>query len=418
MRKLHVVAATVAAVCAFAAAARAEVILKMESWRSEDAKVWNEAIIPAFEKTHPNIKIEYTPTEPTQYDATLQVRLAGGTAGDIIGCRAFDNPLSLYRKGYLASVKDLKAIANFPPAKLIAWQTDDGSDTFCLPMVGTVHGFIYNKSIFDKLGLKEPQTEDEFYAVLDKIKADGTYVPLAIGTKDTWTDGTMGYLNIGPQSWKGEEGRLGIIDGAMKFTDPQFVDPFNQLAKWKNYMAPGFEAQGYSDSQQQFTLGRAAIYPSGSWEIPGFRTDATFDMGAFKVPVKKAGDPCYVTDHLDLGIGMNAATKHPAEVREFLEWTGSQEFTQLLADQLPGLFPMTKFKPNFKDPLATTFVSWREQCKGTIRLSYQFLGRGEPNLDNEIAQTSANVMDGTQTPKDAAAHLQQALDSWYKPKAK
>jgi raffinose/stachyose/melibiose transport system substrate-binding protein len=394
------------------------VTLTMESWRSEDAKAWNTIIIPAFEKSHPNIHIVYTPTEPTQYDATLLVKFQGGSAGDIIGCRAFDNPLSLYQKGYLASVKDLKAVANFPKAKLLAWQTDDGSDTFCLPMVGTLHGFIYNKSIFKELGLSEPKTWDQFHATLDKIKADGKYTPLALGTKDTWADGTMGYLNIGPQFWKGEDGRHGIINGTMKLTDPSFVAPLVELAKWGPYMASGFEAQGYSDSQQFFTLGRAAIYPAGSWEIPGFRTDASFDMGAFKTPTEKEGDPCYVTDHTDLGIGMNAATKHPAEVKAFLEWTGGDEFAQLLADALPGLFPLSNAKPTFKDELATKFISWRTECKGTIRLPYQILGRGQPNLDADIAQRSANVIAGTEKPADAAAAMQKGLDSWYKPAAK
>jgi raffinose/stachyose/melibiose transport system substrate-binding protein len=296
-----------------ATAAAAQTTITMETWRSEDASIWNEKIIPAFEAKHPQINVEYTPTEPTQYDATLQVKFEGGTAGDIIGCRAFDNPLNLYNKGYLASVKDLEAVANFPDSKLVAWRTDDGSDTFCLPMVGTMHGFIYNKQIFDELGLTEPETWDEFYAVLDKIKADGRYTPLAIGTKDTWAVGTMGYLNIGPQFWKGEEGRLAIINGTAKLTDPQFVAPLEELAKWGQYMAPGFEAQGYSDSQSLFTLGRAAIYPAGSWEIPAFRDQADFEMGAFPVPVGAESGKCYVTDHTDLGIGMNAATKHPEE---------------------------------------------------------------------------------------------------------
>ena len=149
-----------------AAVAQDPVTLTIETWRSEDAAAWNDVIIPAFEKSHPNINLEYTPTEPTQYDATLLVKFQGGTAGDIIGCRAFDNPLNLYNQGYLASVKDLAAMANFPAAKLVAWQTDDGSETFCLPMVGTMHGFIYNKDAFTELGLTEPKTWDEFYACL------------------------------------------------------------------------------------------------------------------------------------------------------------------------------------------------------------------------------------------------------------
>ncbi len=58
-----------------------------------------------------------------------------------------------------------------------------------------------------------PTTEAEFFAALDKIKADGTYIPMAMGTKDLWEAATMGYQNIGPTYWKGEEGRAKLIKG-------------------------------------------------------------------------------------------------------------------------------------------------------------------------------------------------------------
>ena len=48
-----------------------------------------------------------------------------------------------------------------------------------------------------------------------------------------------------------------------------------------DYLGDGFEAQTYPDSQNIFTLGRAAIYPAGSWEISGFNAQADFEMGAF-----------------------------------------------------------------------------------------------------------------------------------------
>ena len=86
-------------------------------------------------------------------------------------------------------------------------------------MASVIHGFIYNKDAFDKLGIDVPTTEDEFFAALDKIKADGTYIPLAMGTKDHWEAATMGYQNIGPNYWKGEEGRLALIKGEQKLTD-------------------------------------------------------------------------------------------------------------------------------------------------------------------------------------------------------
>jgi raffinose/stachyose/melibiose transport system substrate-binding protein len=75
---------------------------------------------------------------------------------------------------------------NFSPVAKSAWTTDDGSATFCVPMASVIHGFIYNKDAFDTLGIAIPTTEAEFFAALDKIKADGTYIPLAMGTKDLW----------------------------------------------------------------------------------------------------------------------------------------------------------------------------------------------------------------------------------------
>ena len=55
--------------------------------------------------------------------------------------------------------------------------------------------------------MQEPKTEAEFFALLDTIKAAGKYTPLDMGTKDQWEAATMGFQNIGPNYWKGEEGR-------------------------------------------------------------------------------------------------------------------------------------------------------------------------------------------------------------------
>ena len=251
-----------------------------------------------------------------------------------------------------------------------------------------------------------------------KIKANGAYTPLAVGTGALWVAGALGYMNIGPNYWQGEDGRLALIAGREKFTDPQFIDPFRQLAKWKPYLANGFEAQTVTDSQTLFTLGRAAIYPAGSWEIAGFNAQADFKMGAFPPPVPKAADPCYITDHPDHGIGMNAKTKHPAEAKKFLAWLTTPEFAEIYSNALPGFFALNSKAVAIKDPLAQQFASWRQNCKSTIRLTYAILSRGTPNLDNELSEVSSQVLRGTMSPEDAAKRLQQGLDSWYKPSAK
>ena len=392
-----------------------DVTLTIESWRNDDLTIWQDKIIPAFEASHPGIKVAFTPSAPAEYNAVLNSKLDAGSAGDLITCRPFDASLALYEGGKLADLSGLAAMANFSDVAKSAWQTDDGSATFCVPMASVIHGFIYNKDAFAELGLSVPATVDEFFAVLDKIKEDGTYIPMAMGTNDQWEAATMGYNNIGPNYWKGEEGRLALIKGEQKLTDEPWVAPYRQLARWKDYLGDGFEAQTYPDSQNLFTLGRAAIYPAGSWEISGFNAQADFEMGAFPPPVVTAGDECYISDHTDIAIGLNAASAHSEEAKAFLEWVGSAEFASLYANALPGFFSLNSAPVAMEDPLAQEFVSWRDTCKSTIRSTYQILSRGTPNLENETWNASVSVIKGSETPEAAGARLQTGLASWYAP---
>ena len=390
-----------------------DVTLTIESWRNDDLVIWQDQIIPAFEAANPGIKVVFSPSAPAEYNAVLNSKLDAGSAGDLITCRPFDASLDLYTKGQLADLTSLAAMANFTPVAKSAWQTDDSAATFCVPMASVIHGFIYNKDAFDALGIAVPTTEAEFFAVLDKIKVDGTYIPMAMGTNDQWEAATMGYNNIGPNYWKGEEGRLALIAGTQKLTDEDWVAPYRQLAKWKDYLGDGFEAQTYPDSQNLFTLGRAAIYPAGSWEISGFNTQATFKMGAFPPPVQAAGDTCYISDHTDIGLGMNAKTAHPEAAKAFLEWVGSVEFATLYANALPGFFSLNSTPVEMTDPLAQEFVSWRAKCQSTIRSTYQILSRGTPNLETETWNASVAAIKGVETPEAIGARLQAGLASWY-----
>ncbi len=414
MNKMKLVSALLATTV-LAGTAYADATITIESWRSEDLTIWQDKIIPAFEASHPGITVKFTPTAPGEYNAALNSKLDGGVAGDLITCRPFDQSLAVYEKGQLANLSDLEAMANFPSVAKSAWSTDDGSATFCVPMASVIHGFIYNKDAFKELGIDVPKTEDEFFAALDKIKADGTYIPMAMGTHDEWEANTMGYYNIGSNYWKGEEGRLAIIAGTQKLTDKPWVDAFRSLAKWGAYLGDGYEAQTYPDSQNLFTLGRAAIYPAGSWEISGFNAQVDFEMGAFYPPVPNAGDDCYISDHTDIGMGMNAATKHPEETKAFLNWMGTAEFASLYANALPGFFSLSNAPVTLEDPLAQEFMDWRTTCHSTIRPTYQILSRGTPNLETEMGNASANVIKGTETPEDAAARMQKGLASWYAP---
>jgi len=398
-----------------ASAAGETVNLSIESWRNDDLSIWQDQIIPAFEKAHANIKVTFNPTAPADYNGVLNTKLEGGSAGDLITCRPFDASLALFQKGYLASVNDLPGLKNFGDVAKSAWITDDGKDVFCVPMASVIHGFIYNKDVFDKLGITStPTTLAEFHALLDKIKAAGV-TPLDMGTKDMWESATMGFQNIGPDYWQGEDGRKALIAGTAKFTDQPYIDTWKELASWAPYLPKDYAGIAYPDAQQYFESGKAAIYPAGTWDISTFEAAGLKNIGFFGPPAIKAGDQCYISDHTDIALGMNAKTKNPEAAKAFLDWVAGDEFAALYSNALPGFYSLSNSTITLTDPVAQQALDLRKTCKSTIRNSYQILSRGTPNLENELWRVTAAVINGKLTPAAAAKEIQDGLDKWYKP---
>ena len=389
--------------------------LNIESWRVDDKALWEEVLLPAFAKAHPGITVKFAPTSPPEYNSALNARLTAGTAGDLITCRPFDVSLDLFKKGQLDSLNGTPGLKSFPESAQVAWQTDDGKSTYCMPMASVIHGFFYNKKVFADLGLKVPETEADFFGVMDKIKAAGKVAPLALGTADQWETNQIVFTSIGANHWKGEEGRKALIAGKAKFTDPAFVSTFDVMAKWAPYLPKGYQAQTYGDSQNLFGTGRAAIYPAGSWDISYFEQNSKVEFGAFKPPVQKAGDPCYISDHTDIAMGINSKSPNKADAKVFLEWLSSKEFADLYTNKATGFFSLSSHAIEVKNPVAKEMISWRNQCKSTIRLNAQIMSRGTPSMENELWNVGSQVINLKMTPKDAAAQIQTGFAKWYTP---
>jgi len=382
--------------------------LVIESWRVDDQAVWEQVLLPAFARHHPGITVRFAPTAPTGYDAALDARLAKGTAGDLIACRPFDAALALYRAGHLERLDGKPGLQNFDPAATVAWQTEDGRETFCMPVASVIHGFFYNKEIFGRLDLQPPRTVDDFFRVLAVLDQAGI-APLALGTFDRWEASQVVYTSIGPNYWRGEAGRKALVAGRAKLTDAPYVDALRFMARLGPYLPPGAARHGYADSQARFASGRAAIYPAGSWDIARLARTPGLALGVFPPPVPRAGDPCYISDHMDLGIGINRNAKNRDDAMTFLAWVGSQEFADLYTNRLTGFFTLSHHLISVRDPVAKQMAEWRKRCASTIRLNAQVPGRAQPGMEAAFWDATSQVLNGSLAPQEAAARLQEGF---------
>jgi len=80
-------------------------------------------------------------------------------------------------------------------------------------------GFYYNADIFKELA-SSADYQRRIHRRAHGDQKDGRYTPLAYGSAESWQLAYNGLYSIGPAYWKGEEGRLGLIDGKKKLTDP------------------------------------------------------------------------------------------------------------------------------------------------------------------------------------------------------
>lgn len=412
---LMIVVGVLASVNSFGAE---KVTLTLGSWRVDDVEAVNK-VLAAFKAKNPDIDIKFNPTNPPDYNAVLRTQLTGGTGPDIMYLRSFKISADLYKDGFLAPVTDLPGLKqNFTEGNLSPWTNDKGV-TYGLPFMAVSHGIYYNADLFKKNKIKVPTTWQQLIAAAKKLKAAGV-IPFANGSKDQWDMNEIVFMNLLPDFIGGRASRLQYESGKVPFNDAKMVSAFQAIKDMAPYLPAGQEGVSYYDAQQLFLLGKAAMFFGGSWDVAMFeKADPGFNWSIMATPAP-SGKPTVVCFHPDCGIGINKASKNQKEARVFLEWLTSKEAAQILADEIPGFYPLSKNGAALKvrSKHASDFLAISNGKETDLRFDWPVImdaPQGKPD-GYTLTQTAAlAVAKGSMTPKQAADSLQAGLEQWYAP---
>jgi raffinose/stachyose/melibiose transport system substrate-binding protein len=385
--------------------------LILGSWRGDDAAQVKQ-LIAAFNQKHPDIKIEFQPTNPPDYNAVLRTQFEGDTAPDLFYARSFSTTRELYKKGYVESLAGLKGLnANFTSGARSPWSTEDGTP-YAVPFMAVSHGIYYNKTMFKKMGIAIPKNWSDLIKVAKKIKkADIT--PFANGSKDEWDMNEIVFMNLLPNFIGGRKGRLEYENGKRKFNDRNMVAAFQAIKDIAPYLPKGQEGVDYYASQQLFLQGKAAMFFGGSWDITMFeKENPKFDWGVFATPAPK-GKKAYVCFHADAGVGLNKNSKNKEKAKIFLQWLTTPESGKMLGNGIPGFFPLHKTTVKLSNKHANEFLALNKGRGKDVRFVWPELLAGSPSGYDLTQEGALAVAKGTMTPKQAADHLQNGLAKWY-----
>lgn len=298
---------------------------------SQDSAFIQQDILDEYEKqTNVRVNLQLIPAEQTT--TVLQTKLAVDETPDII------------QYNLASAVTDLNLERNFEILDNEPWASrivnkdvlSSGGHlySFHVSQDTGMQGVVYNKQIFEDLGLSIPTNYEEFLAICEKIKASGI-TPVFMPYKDAWA------ANIWPAA--------AFADFAAK-NDPTFFDDLNSnkkkwsdIPEFKTFLEQQYEVytKGYtntdvlSDSYDmavgKFLNKEVAMMFMGDWLIEGVaEQDPSMELGVFPIPSSQ--DASLGASPLGGQLFIPKKSKHLEEAKQFLDFIASKEVAQKIVD--------------------------------------------------------------------------------------
>lgn len=309
----------------------AETTLKFISWQTDDGGqgVWWKSAIAKFEKTHPDVKIEFTKVERASYADTMTTLFAGGQPPHIVHLASFEYQ-NFAENGWMENLapyieRDGIDMTGWAGQGACQWN----EETACIMMLYFGFMMAYNEDLLKEAGVAVPTNYEEF---LTAAKAT---------TKDLNGDGITDQFGTGHET-KGGAGQLltemlnYILDAGAYWTDkdgkvtidtPEMIEGLN---RWKTVYKEGLTPKDMSagDVRKLFADGKIAMRLDGPWLYGTMEKGAAFDK--LKIAEPPFSPPVGGSSNV-LGMASDISDEEKELVWDFIKITMSPEFQRTYA---------------------------------------------------------------------------------------
>ncbi|MCB4974455.1 sugar-binding protein MsmE [Streptococcus mutans] len=278
-------------------------------------------IIKDFERENPKIHVKMTSVPDA--GTVLKTRVLSGDVPDVINIYPQNMDFQEWSKaGYFYNMTG-KAYLNHLKNHY-ANEYKVNQKVYSVPLTANVSGIYYNKTKFKELGLKVPETWDEFVKLVEEIKAKKE-TPFALAGTEGWT--LNGYHQL---SLISVTGSANAANKYLRFSQPNSIKTSDKILKEDmiqlNLLADdgnqqkNWKGASYNDALVAFANEKALMTPNGSWALPAIKQqDPKFEIGTFAFPGKKTGNGITVGAG-DLALSISAKTKHLKEAEKFVKY--------------------------------------------------------------------------------------------------
>ncbi|WP_248927593.1 extracellular solute-binding protein [Paenibacillus hamazuiensis] len=295
----------------------------LQSDKSTPAYKIEEKLVNDYMASHPRVKIEFDRLNTEQQKSKLKTQAAFGEMADITMVNPGAQMKPYVDGGMLAPLNDMldeKLKATFQSG-VLNYYTFDGK-LYALPYNLNIAGVFYNKELFAQAGLTPPGTFEGLLEAVEQFRGQGI-TPMVIGAKDRWPTSFLFMAIV--QRLNGGPGFLqDVIDRKRRFDDPVFVEAIAKLEELirANAFQEGAVSTDSTTASALFRNGQAAMYYTGTWEVPKIEVSPIKDnIGFFKFPtVDGKGDLNDFMIAPGTAYTISAGSKHIKECKDFLKY--------------------------------------------------------------------------------------------------
>ena len=322
---------------------------------------WNSAIeatVRNFEELYPNIKVNYEVNYLDKvYEDILIKKIARDELGDIV---------QLKTPGMYASSDTLGEISD-EVTDLVKYTYDVDGKVYGVGAVESTSGIIYNKKIFERFHLQEPQTYEEFLNVCEVLKRHGI-IPIGVAGSDLWhMEYWVNHFFRTDVLAKNDNWLSDCADGVVSWTD---AEPMKMLADLSglfeaDYVNKDWQTTRDGNLPYKMAEGEIAMMYTGPWTSFAIqKLNPDMELGWFYVPSEEG--VTYAGDNLDTFWSVTKECKSDPQRYEaamtFLKYFYSEDNYTLVCESICG-FPLTK------EWIATTGVKFQEETERAFRSS-------------------------------------------------
>jgi len=193
-----------------------------------------------------------------------------------------------------------------------------------------VLGVFYNKKIFADNGIEVPKTYEDFLKICETFKSKGI-TPLILTDLDQWPGFHL--ESIWLNAYVGNRAVSDVLALKAGFDQPDFgkaLDKIYELVK-NGYTNESPNSISNDDANKLFLSGKAAMRPTGTWELNGFQNPDSGlgeNCGFFFLPMINADLPQSAPGGLGGSFVVNAKSPNVDLAVEFLDYIFSGERIQ------------------------------------------------------------------------------------------